>query len=1096
MTHTLNSAAQARRQSRRTTRPRDRRRSGIAAMTLGVVVSALTMWADSTPAEAETDAVPPTVWAWGSNDYGQMLDVLTRERSTPVPVLNNVTDFALGDSLGAAVVEGRVWTWGGPPNFGSTPSLKETSTPRRVPGLADVAAVSVGDDHFVAVDTTGHVWAWGAGDQGQLGLGSAGSASTPTRLDTVTPGLPAFVDVEAGYQYSLAVDATGQVWTWGRELMSLPGSPHTPRQVPGAANVRDVHAGFNHALARTDDGHVLGWGANFYGQLGQGSIAGATGVVTIPGLSDVTAVAAGGDTNLAVNNGTTLLWGQNFGQFLADAPDSITTPTPVPGLPPGAAVAVGQHHAIAVGVAGQAHTWGRAWAALGRPSATPFGLDPAPMPVSGSLPRMVAADAAFFGSMLLDQDGTLYSFGDATNGSLGDTYGRSLTPARIAGVPTGTVEVSSGKYHALALAGDGQVYAWGENSLNQVGPGASLFTTPQHVDIPVPVARVQAGWRSSFALDTTGTVWAWGRNRGGQLGDGTTTQRATPVPVDLPDPVTDLDSGAFSTIAVDSTGQVWTWGGNSSGELGTGDEEEQLTPYSVPLPDQIVDVAAGEEHAAALAADGTVWTTGWNHEGQLGGLPPQEPNRRPTFEPVPGLPDNLTAIAAGDAQTVALTDDGTVWEWGRVLPDRTGTGTPAPVDGLPPMSQVAAGGNVRIGLSTTGGVWVWGDNVEGDLATGDTAAVAEPRRLTGFAGATSVQVSKDHQNNTVFVLAGPTRTTTAHAAGGDTVSTGAAVSAQDPVQLSVSTPINGDITITEDATVTLPGLSLLGVPFDVTAPNASAADPLVLTFTLHSSAIPAGTALADIRPVRNGAIVADCAASAGASATPDPCVAARSKDPFGNVHLTVRTSHASTWALVKYQGPPPLPPLVSIGGISDGAVLTLNQRVPLTVTCTDRGIAVTSCQVRDRADTSAVGVHTVVARAVDETGIETTTSLTYQVQYAFSGYDDRVVPAPSVNVGKAGRTYPLGWTLYDADRTPQASPAAVKSIRARSVPCGQFDLTTGDALDTTAAGSSGLRVQADGSFAYNWKTPTAAGCYRVEVNLADGTAPWLAFQLR
>ncbi len=1095
MTHTVTAAAHARgRQSRWTFRPRARRRSGIAATALGVVVvSALTMLTGSTPAEAETDTVPPSVWAWGSNESGQMLDALTRARSTPVPILRDVADFALGDNFGAAVVDGQVWTWGGPPNFGSQPSFKQTSTPRRVPGLADITAVSVGDDHFLAVDTTGHVWVWGSGDQGQLGLGITSSAPTPTRLDSATPGLPAFVDVEAGYQYSLAVDATGQVWTWGRSF-SAPGPTVVPHQVLGATNVRDLRAGLNHALALTTSGQVLAWGGNYTGQLGQGTFSAITGVVAVPGLTNIRAIAAGSETNLAADvSGNVRVWGQNFGRFLAGGPDRVPSPAPVPGLPPIAEVAASDNHMIAVGIAGVAHTWGQSSPALGRPYAG--GQDPVPSYVTTDLPPMIAADAATFGSMILDEDGTLYSFGDATNGSLGDTYGRTLTPARIADTPIGTVQISPGEFHALALTGDGQVFAWGNNSLNQVGPGATQFATAQPVDIPAPVARVQAGWRSSFAITTTGTVWAWGRNRDGLLGDGTETQRATPVPVDLPDPVTDLDSGFFSTIAVDSTGQAWTWGGNSSGELGTGDFDPRLTPYPVPLPDQIVDVAAGEEHAAALAADGTVWTSGWDNEGQLGGPPPVGLDRRFNFEPVPGLPDNLTAIAAGDAQTLALTDDGTVWEWGRVLPDRTGTGTPAPVDGLPPMSQVAAGGNVRIGLSTTGAVWVWGDNVEGDLATGDTTSVDEPRRL-GFAGATSVQVSKDTKNNALFVLAGPTLTTTAQAAAGDTLSTAPAVSAQDPVQLAVRTPVAGDISITEDPTRTLPGLSLLGVPFDVTAPPASTADPLVLSFTLHSSAIPAGTALADIRPVRNGAIVADCAASAGASATPDPCVAARSKDPFGNVQLTVRTSHASTWALVKHQGPPPLPPLVSIGGISDGVVLTLNQRVPLTVTCTDRGIAVTTCQVRDRADTSAVGAHTVVARAVDETGAETTTSLTYQVQYAFSGYDDRVVPAPSVNVGKAGRTYPLGWTLYDADRAPQPSPAAVKSIKARSVPCGQFDLMTGDALDTTAAGSSGLRVQADGSFAYNWKTPTTAGCYRVEVNLADGTAPWLAFQLR
>ena len=43
------------------------------------------------------------------------------------------------------------------------------------------------------------------------------------------------------------------------------------------------------------------------------------------------------------------------------------------------------------------------------------------------MPPVVAANTAFMGSMLLNENGTLYSFGDATNGSLGDSYGRTLS---------------------------------------------------------------------------------------------------------------------------------------------------------------------------------------------------------------------------------------------------------------------------------------------------------------------------------------------------------------------------------------------------------------------------------------------------------------------------------------------------------------------------------------------------------------------------------------------------------------------------------------------------------------------------------------------
>ena len=1077
-------------------------RRGVRAVIVAALVAAALPTAGlRAAAEPTPSAASGAVWAWGSNDYGQMLDVLVRDRAVPVPVLRGVTDYSVGYFAGAAVVDGEVWAWGQQPFYNGRAAYKPIATPRRVPGLHDITQVAVGDDHFIALDAAGEAWVWGANDEGQLGLGHTQPVDTPVSLDSVAPNLPSLVDVDAGYRYSVAVDTDGHLWEFGRLLVGYSPTGHPPQLVPDANDVRSVSAGWGHVLALTGDGSVLAWGGGGSGELGLGNATGALQARPVPGLADVVSVAAGENISAAATaDGTAYVWGNNFLKpLLAGGPDTILSPSAVPGLPSISAVAAGARHVLAVGTDGQTYSWGYGTGALGRPNPAAFGeSDPTPTPVTGDLAPVATADANTYSSMVLTRDGTLYSFGDATNGNLGDQYGRTLTPTRLPAAPADTRQLSAGEMHTLALTADGQVFAWGDNSLGQLGSagGPRQTTSPQPVSIPAQVVRVQAGWRSSFALDDTGDVWAWGSNRMGVLGDGAMVDRPTPARVSLMAPVVDIDAGAVSAIVADATGKVWTWGGNFSGELGTGDEDERLNPFAVDVLDHVIDVAAGEEHAVALDATGTVWASGWNNRGQLG-VPIASSRRRPTFEPVAGLPSDIAAVEAGDAQTLALTDSGDVWEWGRVGPNRTGVDVPRQVTGIPAMRQVAASGDVRIGLSTTGEVWVWGDNVEGDLATGDTEPVGAPRHLTGLSDATAVEVSNDYQNVTVFALAGPSYRTTAQAAADGTVSSGAGdVTVPDPVHLAVTTPTAGEVTITEDPTLELPGMSVLGVPFEVTAPAANAADPLQLTFTLHTSAIPDGAALGDIRPVRDGVVVADCTAGAGGSATPDPCVADRSRDQFGTVRLTVRTSHASTWALVHRSGPPPLPPLVSLAGLDDGATVTLNQSVPLTVTCTDRGLAVTTCQAPARADTSTVGQHTVVARAVDATGAETTRTVSYTVRYAFSGFDARVVSPPTVNVGKAGKTYPMGWSLLDANRVPQTSTAGVQSIKSRSVPCGQFDLASGDALDVTTAGASGLRVQTDGSFAYNWKTPATAGCYRLEVNLADGTTPWLAFQLR
>ena len=83
------------------------------------------------------------------------------------------------------------------------------------------------------------------------------------------------------------------------------------------------------------------------------------------------------------------------------------------------------------------------------------------------------------------------------------------------------VAVSAGGWHNLALKADGTVWAWGENTQGQLGVPAS---TPRS-DLAVKVAglkgivAVAAGRKHSLALKDDGTVWAWGYNAQGQLGD-------------------------------------------------------------------------------------------------------------------------------------------------------------------------------------------------------------------------------------------------------------------------------------------------------------------------------------------------------------------------------------------------------------------------------------------------------------------------------------------------------------------------------------------------------------------------------------------------
>jgi hypothetical protein len=148
--------------------------------------------------------------------------------------------------------------------------------------------------------------------------------------------------------------------------------------------------------------------------------------------------------------------------------------------------------------------------------------------------------------------------------------------------------------------------------------------------------------------------------------------------------------------------------------------------------------------------------------------------------------------------------------------------------------------------------------------------------------------------HTVHVVPGAS-VTQAVAAGG-TVSTGGTPTEADPVTTSVTSPVAGQVTISEGVpTTTAPsGYSIFGQEVDITAPVATAANPLRITFRIDASLLPAGVGANEVVVMRDGSPIADCADTGGA-ASPDPCITGRTALAGGDVELTVLTSHASHW---------------------------------------------------------------------------------------------------------------------------------------------------------------------------------------------------------
>jgi hypothetical protein len=119
---------------------------------------------------------------------------------------------------------------------------------------------------------------------------------------------------------------------------------------------------------------------------------------------------------------------------------------------------------------------------------------------------------------------------------------------------------------------------------------------------------------------------------------------------------------------------------------------------------------------------------------------------------------------------------------------------------------------------------------------------------------------------------------------------------EDPVETSVTSPSGGEVTIQEGpATGADPdGFALLGQQIDIEAPPGTPANPLTIVFTFDASLLE-GVDPQTVEIFRDGVLVADCT---GAEFTTDEdvCVVSREVLADGDLQMTVRTVHASTWA--------------------------------------------------------------------------------------------------------------------------------------------------------------------------------------------------------
>ena len=347
--------------------------------------------------------------------------------------------------------------------------------------------------------------------------------------------------IAAGRMHTASVRNDGTVWNWGTGSNGQLGDGNsgagvavaTPVQVAGLEGFSSIADGNGFVLALKSDGTVWGWGINSSGQLGDGTTTERTRPVQTIGLTNVTAISTCVFFSLALkSDGTVWTWGPGY-EIGSTTPIVRTTPVQLTGISNVTKLAVGGGHALML--KSDKTVW-----AVGSNSRGQLGDGtttdrPFPVPVNGlSNVAAIAAGGDEF-SLAVKEDGTAWAWGINSKGELGPGGGPTNfdahpTPLQVTGLPADISTIAAGQDFCLALAGNGTVWGWGNDSDFQTGQGTGVGNNPTPKLIPnfTGVAALAAGVNHSVALKTDGSVWTWGGNSQGQLGDGTTTSRSAP----------------------------------------------------------------------------------------------------------------------------------------------------------------------------------------------------------------------------------------------------------------------------------------------------------------------------------------------------------------------------------------------------------------------------------------------------------------------------------------------------------------------------------------------------------------------------------------
>jgi alpha-tubulin suppressor-like RCC1 family protein len=231
-------------------------------------------------------------FCWGMNMFSQLGTGDTDPRIVPAKVNSGLLFKKISIAKGGGshscgiTTDGAAYCWGnrsgGRLGDGVKVEYPEYSAaPVLVAGGRQYLDISAGGDHVCAVATDGTAYCWGYNAGGQLGTGDNAQSLIPVPV----AGGHKFKSISANILSTCAIATTGAAYCWGSNISPGNGTEkggNAPALVDGGLQFDSISVGMWFVCGVTSGGDGYCWGDNGVGNLGNGSLDRAAGLVTKP----------------------------------------------------------------------------------------------------------------------------------------------------------------------------------------------------------------------------------------------------------------------------------------------------------------------------------------------------------------------------------------------------------------------------------------------------------------------------------------------------------------------------------------------------------------------------------------------------------------------------------------------------------------------------------------------------------------------------------------------------------------------------------------------------------------------------------------------